>query len=493
MGLEAAASTERDGVGTSRNIYLDLIRVVAIAAVVVGHWIATGITYKHGQLHGVDVLGVSPWTSWLTLGFQVVPLFFLVGGYAGALSWSRYRAAGGSAFGWMHHRARRLLIPTAAYIAAISLAVVVCTAAGANRGDLEEAGWALSLHLWFLAPYLLLLLLTPALLAAHRRYGVAVPAVMAVVAVVIDVGFIEEHWRFVGWANYVLVWGTFHQLGFAWHQGFLAGRRGRALALAAGAVCALVLLIWWGPYPVSMVGVPGARIQNASPPSAALLAFGLAQVGVVLLAAPSVSAWLDRPGRRRLRHLISRANATTMAVYLWHMVPVVLVTVVAYPHHWLAQPSIGSRAWWVQRIPWVASLTLVLVVVLAIVILATHALRALLPRRRESSPQPTIGRTTMLGFGVAAAVAMLGRLAVWGFAPNGSLDTITVGCFAAGLLLVVAAGAPNRRVLVGRSVHGESARPGAATQADASTPLVAVVGRVGPPEPGAPTPPHRAG
>jgi fucose 4-O-acetylase-like acetyltransferase len=440
MGLEAVAGIEHDRVGAPRNAYVDLIRVVAIAAVVVGHWVVTGISYKHGQLGGVDMLGVSAWTSWLTLVFQVVPLFFLVGGYSNALSWTRYRTAGGTALGWAGRRARRLLVPTAGYIGVIALAVVACTAAGADRDDLEQAGWALSLHLWFLAPYLLLLLLTPALYAAHRRYGVIVPAVMAATAVVFDVGVIEARWHFVGWANYVLVWGTFHQLGFAWHEGFLAGRRGRPLALAAGASCALVALIWWGPYPVSMVGVPGARIQNASPPSAALLAFGLAQVGVVLLAAPSVSAWLAQPARGRLRRSIIRANAMTMPVYLWHMVPVVVVTVVAYPNRWLGQPSLGSRAWWVQRIPWVAALTLVLAAVLALVVLAARLLRAARPRRSERSLQTTVARAAMLGLGVAISVATLGRLAVWGFAPNGSLDTITIGCFAVGLLLVLAPG-----------------------------------------------------
>jgi fucose 4-O-acetylase-like acetyltransferase len=492
--MDAAQGTDRGSVGAARNTYLDLIRVVAITAVVVGHWIATGITYKHGELHGVDVLGVSPWTSWLTLVFQVVPLFFLVGGYSNALSWTRHQAAGGSALGWTQRRARRLLVPTAGYIATISLAVVACTAAGANRDDLEEAGWALSLHLWFLAPYLLLLLLTPALLALHRRYGFVVPVVMAATAVVIDIGYIEDHWRFVGWANYLLVWGTFHQFGFAWHDGFLAGRRGRALVLATAALFALVALIWWGPYPVSMVGVPGARIQNASPPSAALLAFGLAQVGVVLLASPFVSAWLAQPARVRFRQRIQRANAMTMPVYLWHMVPVVIVTVVAYPNHWFAQPPIGSRAWWVQRIPWVGSLTLVLAAVLALVVLAARLLRAGSLTRPASSRGGTIGRTAMLGVGVAIAGATLGRLAVWGFAPNGSLDTVTVGCFAIGLLLVLAAGAyPRTRDVVGRSVRGESTSSSALAPADAPAPPVAVAGRVGVPEPGAAAPPHRAG
>lgn len=481
-------------VGAARNAYLDLIRVLAIAAVVVGHWIATGITYTHGELNGVDVLGVSPWTSWLTLMFQVVPLFFLVGGYSNSLSWTRYRDAGGSAFGWTARRARRLLVPTAGYIAVISLAVVICTAAGADRDDLEEAGWALSLHLWFLAPYLVLLVLTPALLAAHRRYGAVVPAVMAATAVILDVGVIEEHWHFVGWVNYVLVWGTFHQLGFAWHDGFLAGRRGRPLALAAGAIGALVALIWWGPYPVSMVGVPGARIQNASPPSAALLAFGLAQAGVVLLAAPSVSAWLARPRRDRLRRSITHANAMTMPVYLWHMVPVVVVTVVAYPNRWLAQPSIGSRAWWVQRIPWVASLTVVLAAVLALVVVAARVIRSARRKLPEPTTQATTSRALMLGLGVATTVATLGRLAVWGFAPNGPLDTITIGCFAVGLVLVLAASAyPHVHDVVGRSVHGESTSSSPVAATHLSAPPVAVAGRAGVPEPGTPAPPQRAG
>jgi hypothetical protein len=266
------------------------------------------------------------------------------------------------------------------------------------------------------------------------------------------------------------------------------------LVLATAALFALVALIWWGPYPVSMVGVPGARIQNASPPSAALLAFGLAQVGIVLLASPSVSAWLAQPARVRLRRRIQRANAMTMPVYLWHMVPVVIVAVVAYPNRWFAQPPIGSRAWWVQRIPWVAALSVVLVAVVALVVLAAQPLKAGRPRRQESSQKDARARTAMLGVGVAVAVATLGRLAVWGFAPNGSLDAVTLGCFAAGLLLVLAAGAyPRTRDVVGRSVSGESTSPSAFAPAAASAPPVAVAGRVGLPEPGAAAPPHRAG
>ncbi len=482
MGLEAATDEQR-------NPYLDLIRVLAIAAVVVGHWIASGVTYRHGEFDGVDVLGVVSWTSWLTLIFQVVPLFFLVGGYSNALSWSRHQAVGGSAFAWSRRRVLRLLVPTAAYVAVMSLAVVLCNVAGANHADLQQAAWALSLHLWFLAVYLVLLLLTPALLAAHRRFGVKGLAATTALAVVIDIGVIEEHWHVVGWVNYVLVWGTFHQLGFAWYtgvfEGTATGRRGRPIAMTAGAISALVVLIWWGPYPVSMVGVPGARIQNASPPSAALLAFGFAQVGLVVIAAPAATRWLTRPDRTRVRTLIGRANAMTMPVYLWHMVPVVIVSVVAYPNHLLAQPSIGSGAWWAQRIGWIAMLSVVLGAVLALVVTAARV-RFTQP---VSFALPLGAATTLFGIGVGVSVAALGRLAVQGFAPNGSFDIVTVSGFALGTALVALT---RPRTLVRQSPHEQPTATGQSPPSAASTPQVVVAGRLGVAEPRTPAPPSGA-
>jgi hypothetical protein len=278
---------------------------------------------------------------------------------------------------------------------------------------------------------------------------------MATLAVVIDVGVIEAHWHVVGWANYVLVWGTFHQLGFAWHQGFFAGRRSRPLVLPVGALVVLVGLIWPGPYPVSMIGVPGARIQNASPPSAALLAFGLAQVGFVLVAEPFVARWLGQSDRSRVRAFVERANQLTMPVYLWHMVPLVIVTVVGYRNGLLAQPPIGSGAWWAQRIIWVGALSVVLAIVLAVLL---WLVRAVALARRRQFAAPVVGAPTpvappvsslsllLLVLGIGGAAAGLGRLAVQGFAPNGTLDVASVGGFALGVLMVVGAVAHPRPV-----------------------------------------------
>ena len=52
---------------------------------------------------------------------------------------------------------------------------------------------------------------------------------------------------------------------------------------------ALALLVGVGPYPVSMIGVPGATVNNTSPPNLALLALGCTQAGLALAAAPAVN------------------------------------------------------------------------------------------------------------------------------------------------------------------------------------------------------------
>ena len=75
-----------------RNRYADLLRVAAIGGVVYGHWLLTDITYRNGQLSGVDALDYVSWGRWVTWGFQVMPVFFLVGGYVNAVSWKTHRA-----------------------------------------------------------------------------------------------------------------------------------------------------------------------------------------------------------------------------------------------------------------------------------------------------------------------------------------------------------------------------------------------------------------
>ncbi len=137
-----------------RNRYADLLRVVAIGSVVYGHWLLISVTYRNGQLSGADALDYVRWGRWVTWAFQVIPVFFLVGGYANARSWTAHQAGGETWTVWVRDRAMRLWWPTALFLVVAVLAVAAAEAAGAGRAELGQACWLAALQLWFLPVYL---------------------------------------------------------------------------------------------------------------------------------------------------------------------------------------------------------------------------------------------------------------------------------------------------------------------------------------------------
>ena len=96
------------GPAAGRNRYVDLVRLAAIVVVVVGHWLVTTIVLVDGRLVGQSALAVVGYARWLTLLLQVMPMFFLAGGYAAAAAWPSWRARGGGWAGWTHNRIVRL-------------------------------------------------------------------------------------------------------------------------------------------------------------------------------------------------------------------------------------------------------------------------------------------------------------------------------------------------------------------------------------------------
>ena len=108
----------------------------------------------------------------------------------------------------------------------------------------------------------------------------------------------DNHW--IGFANYLVVWATVHQLGFAWLDGSLAGTH-RRIALAAVGLVGLVTLVWAGPYPISMIGVDGAVLNNSFPTRVTLAFLGMFQAGVVLLVERRLAYCSSAPGSGRSR------------------------------------------------------------------------------------------------------------------------------------------------------------------------------------------------
>ena len=414
-----------------RNRYVDLLRVLAIGGVVYGHWLLVSITYSRGQLSGADAIGYVSWAPWVTWAFQVMPVFFLVGGYVNARSWPSHQARGETWTEWVRDRALRLLWPTAVFVVVGVLAASAALLAGVSGTEVGEAGWLVALQLWFLPVYLLLAALTPALLAAHRRWGLRVPLAMAAAAALVSAGTAGPHMHVIGYANYLFVWGSAHQWGFAWQDGTLTRRRRRPYAMTAGGAALLACLLAWGPYKVNMVGS-----GNTNPPSVALLAFALAQTGLALACEPAGQRLLLRPG---LWRLVRRLNTTVMTLYLWQFVPVIIVAIACYPAHLLPQPAIGSAQWWELRPVWWALLTVLLA---ALTMLVMRAERPLLKLPAAIGP-PGPWSPAILLAGLAAAMLGLTRLAIAGLAPGGHLPLPALAAFAAGLLAAFCTGHPS--------------------------------------------------
>lgn len=413
----------------ARDLAVDYYRVSGVVLIVLGHWLAGSVTYHDGQFGRQNPLVDMPWTQWLTWPFQAVPTFFLVAGYAGAVSWThRHDTDGVSRQTWLQHRLARVLGPTAAYTALVSVAVVVLGICGVAGSVLEYAGWAVAMHLWFLAVYLVVVSLTPVAIAAHRRWGLLAPGALALTLTVVDAARLNTHVHYLDWVNYLLGWGALYQLGIAWHGGLLAGRR--PWLLAGVSAVALALLIWLRVYPISMIGVPGQTIDNTTPPTVALLAFAGAQTGIVMALAPAVNRGLRA---LRVERALSIANNNIMALYLWHMIPVVIVAIVGYPSGLLPQPAEGSAAWWLARLEWVAILSVVTVAEIALLWWA---------RRLFAAPLPLIGvplterraEPVMLA-GAAMAACALAVVAAQGFAPDGHFPWLIAAVFGAGALL----------------------------------------------------------
>ncbi|KZS83208.1 MULTISPECIES: acyltransferase family protein [Mycobacterium] len=414
----------------ARDLAVDFYRVSGVVLIVLGHWLAGSVTYHDGQFGRQNPLVDQPWTQWLTWPFQAVPVFFLVAGYAGAVSWThRYGDGGVSRQDWIRHRVARVLGPTAVYVGLVSAVVVALQVSGLPGSVLEYAGWAVAMHLWFLAVYLVVVSLTPVAMAAHRRWGLMVPAVLAVALVAVDTAALAGHTPSLAGLNYLLCWGLLYQLGICWQAGLLSGRR--PVVIAAGSAVALALVIWIGPYPVSMIGVPGQAVQNSMPPSVAMLAFACTQAGIAVAIAPALNRVLRS---RRLQRLLSAANSNVMALYLWHMVPVVIVAVVAYPAGLLPQPAQGTATWWLARLEWEVVLSLVTAVEMALLWWLRRFFAAPLPTIRIPLPQRWAEPSMLAGAMMAAA--FLWVVAAAGFAPDGKYPWITALVFVLGLTLV---------------------------------------------------------
>lgn len=426
----------------ARNRYVDFLRALSILFVISGHWLIATAYYHDGQLELGDMLKVAPWSQVLTWLFQVMPIFFIVGGYSNAVSLESARRRDMNYAAWLTGRLQRLVPPLFMLICAWGCLAGLLNAFGAEPAMAKLASQAALIPIWFLAIYISVVMLAPVTHKLWQRWGYASFGASIALAVLVDAAFFLTDYRWLGWSNYFWIWLGMHQLGYAWRDDRIA-QPGLLLLGALLAFGALVALIVLGPYPVAMAGSPDAELSNTLPPKLPLVALGLTQFCLMLALEKPMQRWLEGATPWTATVLI---NGMIMTVYLWHMTIMIAVIGLAY---WLGGVGLGyapgSAAWWWTRPLWLGTLTAVL---LPSALLLSAFERLPLPAQQRDYGTPRlIGGALLICLGVAIT-ASVGFDGQFGLALDFVAFTLVlVGVVLTGLL-------PSPRQLLGGSKTG---------------------------------------
>ncbi|WP_052226769.1 acyltransferase family protein [Microbacterium mangrovi] len=348
MTAVTAATTAAHPPAPARDRAVDLVRAACVVCVVTLHALMVGVTVSSAGPSFVNAADDASWivpVSWL---LQVMPLFFVIGGFSGATALRRMRGRGQDATAFVAGRVRRLLLPAAVTIGSAGAVLAVLTTLGISPDLVRLAGFRYGQPLWFLGVFLACQALLPALLRCHDRAPLRTLGALAAAAVAVDVMRQVSGIEVIGFVNLAFVWLALQQVGLFLADGSIdrLAVRTRVLA-AAGAVSLLAAAIVAGVYPPDLVAA-------INPPTTALLLVGIAHTALFSLGRGMLDRFAARPAPAAFTRFLS---GRAMTVYLWHM-PVLLamagITALVAMLCGIPLPTPGSGGWWASRPLWLA-------------------------------------------------------------------------------------------------------------------------------------------
>ncbi|WP_440709963.1 acyltransferase family protein [Herbiconiux sp. YIM B11900] len=369
---------------SKRDLTLDLARVFCVLLVVVIHLLMVGVGLgADGAVVVSRPLEAQWWFAPVTWVGQIMPLFFVVGGFASITAWRSTVRRGGTAAGYVRNRVLRLAQP--AFPLFLFYAVVIGGAQliGIDPELVRLAVVGAASPLWFLAAYMLCQALVPLMVGWHLRAPRATLLLLLAGAVVVDAVRFSTGIDAIGLANLFFVWLLVQQLGFWYADGWFAARRWWALVLiAVVAYASLVPMTAVGPYADDM-------LTNLNPPTLPLVALAVAQASILCLLRPALAKLMNTHAARAFVFLM---GTRLMTIYLWHLPVILLVSGAALliPG---ASPEPASLWWWWTR-------PLMFVIVMAAVFgLSFLVGRWEAPREvGETPPTPVVAVATALAF-----------------------------------------------------------------------------------------------
>lgn len=398
---------------SKRDLTLDLARVFCVLLVVVIHLLEVGVgTGPHG-LTITRPLEHQPWFNGTTWVFQIMPLFFVVGGFASLTAWRSLGRRGGGSTDYVRTRVLRLAQPAFPLFVFYVVVVGTATLIGVDPKLLGPVVLGAGSPLWFLAAYGLCQAVVPFAAYWHARSPKLTVLVLLLGAIVVDAARYSTGIDAVGLLNLFFVWVLIQQFGFWYADGWFDRRAWWQLILIAVASWATLFpMVIWGPYSPDM-------LTDLNPPTVPLIALGLSQACVLRLLRPVLAALMRTRGARTAVLLV---GSRLMTIYLWHLPIIIILAGVALliPG---ASPEPGSAAWWWSRIP-------VYLIVLAL-LFALSLLVGRWEQPREAGPTPPAGVVVL-----ASVLTIVPPVLIIEFFLDLKLSILSAVCFGIAILLL---------------------------------------------------------
>lgn len=351
---------------------IDLIRFACLVVVVILHSLmSAAVLGADGEVvPTVALSGTVGFTiaSWF---YQIMPLFFFIGGYAAINGWRRTQTTGGTWADYIRARLRRLVIPVATLIGLAGVGLSIASELGVPTGLLAEASTRIGQPLWFLAVYVGLTSLVPLAVHFHERAPRRTIAALAGAVVAVDALVALTGVTGLGYLNFLFVWPLIQQFGFFYADAIHRPVRVRlAWTVMVFALAVLGVLVGLGIYSPNM-------LVNLNPPTGALVLLGVAQMSVLRLSHARLNEIVSggREGTERAREyragiwqrIITWGNAYGIQVYLWHMpIVITLIGILGFGANLAAGASFGDEVtvaglllpeiestwWWLTRVSW---------------------------------------------------------------------------------------------------------------------------------------------
>lgn len=376
---------------TSRDGAVDLVRAACLVVVVGLHAMMAGVTIGssgptiNNALEGHPIFALATWVV------QVMPLFFILGGFSSLSQWRRWTGTRGE---YIRSRVVRLARPAVLFAVVVGGIVWLSSVLGADARLIDEISFRVGQPLWFLAVYLGCCALVPIMARLHEVAPKLTVLGLLAGAVTIDLAASTN--PAIGYVNFFFVWLFVQQLGFWLADGWF-DRYSRRQLVAAGAAAFAGMLVL-----VFALGYSADMFVNLNPPTLAILLLGVAQVFLFAAVRARLRAQAARP---LVSRVAANLNRHSMTIYLWHLPAIVMVGLWMLVVDVVPEP-LGVQ-WWATRPLWLACVGLAVVPIV-------FAVARFDRTRPRIDGTPSTSRATV---STVLAIAGVAVLLIAGFAP----------------------------------------------------------------------------